>query len=392
MAVQYLLGTEASYAIVVSKNERHFVTLESEAVITEAVLSLNRQISSSTSTPTTFNDANKKVSKALIAPLFLWLKGYKRVLIIPDDLLLSTPFASLFIPIDPGSGKEKFISQVFDTVLTPSAATLILLENRKSTAASGSQNAVGVFSDPIYNREDTRFKDPDRKQQNLPTKIADPLSEFHINSLQRLPFSQLEARKIASIVNKHVELFTAFRATRSRILSEDLKQFRILHFATHGFINDSHPELSGLILSLYDSNGTAIDGLLRSIDLYDLKIESDLVILSGCQTIGDDDKLGKGTIGITRGFMNSGAKSVLSTLWKVDDAATAYFMEHFYVGLFEIGLDPPAALRYAQNQFLKSERWRSPRYWASFVIQGAWNSKFQKGNTENIRSESFNHQ
>ncbi len=392
VAVQYLLGTEASYAIVVSKNERHFVTLESEAVITEAVLSLNRQISSSTSTPTTFNNANKKVSKALIAPLFLWLKGYKRVLIIPDDLLLSTPFASLAIPIDRGSGKEKFISQVFDTVLTPSAATLILLENRKSTAVSGSQNTVGVFSDPIYNREDTRFKDPDRKQQNLPTKTAAALSEFHFNSLQRLPFSQLEARKIASIVNEHVELFTAFRATRSRILSENLKHFRILHFATHGFINDSHPELSGLILSLYDSNGTAIDGLLRSIDLYDLKIESDLVILSGCQTIGDDDKLGKGTIGITRGFMNSGAKSVLSTLWKVDDAATAYFMEHFYVGLFEIGLDPPAALRYAQNQFLKSERWRSPRYWASFVIQGAWNSKFQKGNTENIRSESFNHQ
>ena len=161
--------------------------------------------------------------------------------------------------------KEKLISQVFDTVLTPSAATLILLENRKSTAASGSQNAVGVFSDPIYNREDTRFKDPDRKQQNLPTKITGALSEVHVNSLQRLPFSQLEARKIASIVNEHVELFTGFRATRSRILSEDLKQFRILHFATHGFINDSHPELSGLILSLYDSNRTAIDGLLRKI-------------------------------------------------------------------------------------------------------------------------------
>lgn len=94
------------------------------------------------------------------------------------------------------------------------------------------------------------------------------------------------------------------------------------------------------------------------------------MVLSACRTGLGKDVRGEGLIGITRGFMYAGASSVVASLWKVDDEATAELMKRFYGNMLQHGMTPAAALRAAQNSIRQQKRWSSPYYWAAFTIQG----------------------
>ncbi|PYU88813.1 MAG: hypothetical protein DMG08_23885, partial [Acidobacteria bacterium] len=133
-----------------------------------------------------------------------------------------------------------------------------------------------------------------------------------------------------------------------------------------------YPELSGLVLSLVDEKGNPQDGFLRLRDIYNLKLSAELVVLSACDTALGKDVKGEGLVGIVRGFMYAGAPRVVASLWKVDDDATAELMKQFYQRIFQGGLAPAAALREAQIAMWQQKQWRSPYYWAAFVLQGEW--------------------
>src|SRR6476469_9892464 len=113
-----------------------------------------------------------------------------------------------------------------------------------------------------------------------------------------------------------------FEANRQRVLSAELSEYRVVHFATHGMMNNEHPELSGIVLSLFDQDGRSQNGFLRLHDIYNLRLPADLVVLSACSTGLGKDVRGEGLIGLTRGFMYAGASGVVASLWKVDDQAT----------------------------------------------------------------------
>src|ERR1039457_5332330 len=110
-----------------------------------------------------------------------------------------------------------------------------------------------------------------------------------------------------------------FQASREAAQSQDLGQYRIVHFATHGLLDNEHPELSGLVLSLVDQQGKPQDGFLDLQDVYNLNFAADLVVLSSCETGLGKEIDGEGLVGLTRGFMYAGAQRVIASLWKVDD-------------------------------------------------------------------------
>ena len=169
--------------------------------------------------------------------------------------------------------------------------------------------------------------------------------------------------------------FTSSESAASRFLatSSEITQYRIVHFATHGFLDSTHPELSALVLSLVDPDGKPRPGILTLQDVYGLKLKSDLAVLSGCQTALGAEVKGEGLVGLTRGFMFAGAKRVVSSLWSVDDAGTAELMRFFYLSMARNpSISPPAALRAAQLQLSQNPRWHLPYYWAAFTIQGDW--------------------
>ncbi|HST21283.1 MAG TPA: CHAT domain-containing protein, partial [Blastocatellia bacterium] len=107
-------------------------------------------------------------------------------------------------------------------------------------------------------------------------------------------------------------------------------------------------------------------------DIYGLRAPVDLVVLSACQTALGKDVRGEGLLGLTRGFMYAGASSVMASLWKVDDEATAELMRQAYTNMLKESMTPAAALRAAQNSIRQKPEWRSPYYWAGFTLQGEY--------------------
>jgi CHAT domain-containing protein len=166
-------------------------------------------------------------------------------------------------------------------------------------------------------------------------------------------------------------LFLGFDAAKPAVVHGALRDYAIVHIATHGVVDSAHPERSGLILSLVDRHGRPRPGLLSLDDIYRLNLNADLVTISACETALGREVRGEGLFSLTRGFLYAGANRVLATLWRVDDEATSDLLRNFYRALFQNPACTPAtALRRAQLATMAQPRWRSPFYWAGFVLQG----------------------
>ena len=273
-----------------------------------------------------------------------------------------------------------------EIVNLPSASVLAVL--RKETAKRKSApKTVAVLADPVFEANDPRVAlAKSKRAMSAPSEVATNVSEENFSlavrsmnfkddraALGRLAFSRDEADAIAALTTPAQGMkAVSFDASRTNAMSEKLSEYRIVHFATHGFLNSEHPELSGLVFSMLDEQGKPQDGFLRLHEIYNLKLPADLVVLSACQTgLGKEIK-GEGLIGLTRGFMYAGAERVVASLWRVNDYPTAELMKRFYRGMLKEKLRPVAALRAAQLEMWKKKRFSDPYYWAAFTLQGEW--------------------
>jgi len=123
-------------------------------------------------------------------------------------------------------------------------------------------------------------------------------------------------------------------------------------------------------LSMVGPDGQDKNGFLTTHDVFGLKLPADLIVLSSCKSGLGKNFTGEGMVGLTRGFMYAGAARVMVSLWDVNDEATAVLMTHFYAGVLERHLTPATALREAQLALMRETKWKSPYYWAGFVLQG----------------------
>jgi CHAT domain-containing protein len=310
------------------------------------------------------------LSELVLGPLAGELNK-RRLLIVGDGALQYVPFQLLRAP----GSEDGLISK--HVILNSPSASLDAFLKEEAARRQRPVNEVAVLADPVFEADDPRLKSRSRTTPvNETLKIRQLLRDVGISpdgvEIPRLIASKAEADGImAAVVPASAGLKAlGFAANRERVFSPELATYRILHFATHGIINSERPELSGIVLSLFDSEGRSQDGFVRLHEIYNLRLAADLVVLSACSTGLGKDVRGEGMIGLTKGFMSAGASGVIASLWKVDDDATAELMKNFYEGMFQKGLRPATALREAQLAMSKQKRWQSPYYWAGFVIQG----------------------
>jgi CHAT domain-containing protein len=321
------------------------------------------------------------VSEILLGPASNDL-GKRRLLIVPDGILHFVAFSALPVPGAHESGHATVpLIAKHEVVHLPSASTLALIRREWTRERHGSKKAI-VFADPVFETDDPRITTPVISPSSVAahSRPAPSTSSAVLQralrdlgggsaGVPRLLGSRREAEAIASI-DPAVSVALGFAASRAAATNSNLADYAIVHFATHGIIDNDHPELSGIVLSLVNEKGESQDGFLRLHDIYNLRLPVDLVVLSACNTAVGKEVHGEGLIGLVRGFMYAGSRRVLATLWKVDDEATGALMKHFYTGMFVRGLSPAAALRRAQLELMKVERWRDPFYWSAFVLQG----------------------
>jgi CHAT domain-containing protein len=260
-------------------------------------------------------------------------------------------------------------------------AALRAVPNRANVAGK----TIAVVADPVFDGNDPRVlsaqADASQATDNQ-VYLTRALRSFGAGDLpakiSRLPSTLREASAILAVTpDGEGVLTTGFSATKEQIVNGGIKEYRIAHFATHGLLNREHPELSGIVLSLVDEQGNSRNGFLRMNDIYNLDLAADLIVLSACRTGLGKSVRGEGVIGLPGAFMYAGAKSVVASLWKVDDEATAELMGHFYAALFQEGLPSAAALRKAKEKMWRQERWRAPFYWAAFVFQGEYANEIE---------------
>jgi len=386
LLLEYSLGKERSYLWAVTKTGIASYSLPKQAEIEKAANQFRGFLRSPSwiLRPRQVAEAAAALSQMLLEPVAGRL-GKKRLLVVSDGALQYIPFAALTVPGKSGHG-EGYLPLVVEheIINNPSASTLSVLRNEVKGRFPPAKT-IAIIADPVFTIDDDRVKIPRQQTPKLkptPAEIANApeipndLKRAASDSgvrFNRLPGTRTEAVQILALVppGEREQAFD-FAANRAAALSTQLRQYKIVHFATHGILNSMHPELSGVILSLVDEKGMPQNGFLRLNDIYNLNLPAELVVLSACETGLGEIVKGEGLVGLTRGFMYAGAKRVVVSLWKVDDAATAELMTRFYRAMLKQGLKPAAALRAAQIEMWKQTQWKEPYYWAAFVMQGEW--------------------
>ena len=390
--LEYMLGEERSYVWAVTRTNITSCELPPRARIEAAarkfrdLLTVNQPLQNETfpqrqarvrDAEAQLPEAAAALSDLVIAPLQHQL-GTKRLIIVADGALHYIPFLALTVPPNPNDltnpGERIPLLASHEIVYEPSASALAYVRNHDT--ARNSAKSIAVFANPVFDADDPRVANP-TSAGSVPDLIGgrEVFREVGLSGekVPALPASRDEAEAIMAFAPWGTGLKAlGFEASRATVTNPELAQYRIVHFATHGFVDQERPELSGLVLSLVDKNGQPQDGYFRLHDIYNLKLSADLVVLSACNTgLGKEIK-SEGLIGLTRGFMYAGAGGVAASLWKVDDEATAELMRRFYEGMFKRGLAPSTAMREAQLWMWQQQRWRAPYFWAAFIIQGRY--------------------
>ena len=209
-----------------------------------------------------------------------------------------------------------------------------------------------------------------------------------------LPGTESEVKTIFDLYennNKKAVIKTHLQANEGSVKSDELQNYRILHFATHGFVNETDPELSGILFAqdttktlqgfenLIRSNAEQNEGILYQSEIYNLNFKADLVVLSACETGLGKITEGEGVIGLTRALLYAGSKNIIVSLWQVSDASTSELMINFYENLLSekkpykvskdlIRFNKP--LSEAKRQMIKDKKYAHPYFWSPFILIG----------------------
>lgn len=307
---------------------------------------------------------SKKLYKTLIQPFEKDISSFRNLIIVPDGALAYLPFEAIL-------HNGQYLVEKFHIKYEPSLTSLRLLKNQESL---DSRQLLAVAGSNF-------------------SKSSVGGSRFRQNNLSALPSTLMEVDSIATRFQE-VSILKDNEVSEQKF-KEMLRKnrYRYIHLATHGIIDENNPSRSGLALSTRKeiTASSKEDGILRSSEIFGLDIESDMVVLSACNTGLGKVVKGEGILGMQRSFFYAGASTVVVSLWNVYDRSTASFMNKFYDALMNsdgeeswtnsmlrwIGWDnsipfgkKATAMRKAKLQMIKHPLFNHPVYWAPFIVVG----------------------
>ena len=348
--VEYVLGDSNSYVYLVNSDTfiikeipMDFLNEEFVTVLRKGLIKYHTTKGIPSSMLSTFTkeyiSAANQLYQKYIEPIKSSLK--KEIIIIPDGLLGYVPFELLLTHLPdnlvafhkyPYLIKKHKISYCY-------SATLLRKMRNQIHPSQPTKKALALA--PFFNGD---LKDLIIKvdSQGLPVLRHD--------TIQSLPFSGEEAAKIAKITGG--EQWLGQEATKNRFIRE-VPNYRLLHLSTHGIVDDEHEEDTFLAFATSQSKNTYEKLSIR--DIYNLRLNADMVVLSACEAGIGKLQRGEGIISLARAFAYAGSKSIITTFWSVDDKQTSLLMEEFYK-LLANGKTKDEALRLAKLKFIETNK------------------------------------
>jgi CHAT domain-containing protein len=310
-----------------------------------------------------------RVYNESLAPLEMHLKGIGKLIVIAQDWPAYLPVEMLLAEKpskdDGDVANWAWLDKKYRISYAPSVTTLdILCKQRAKRKTRQWKRPLFALADPPFSNEQlVRMKsekdspvgqllvsvDPDKQSDSTLTRLL----RFDAKAVpSRLPGTRREARMIAGLLGAKQSLLLLGPDASERKLFEasktgKLKQCRYVHLATHGFADSDRPEFSGLALARVPADKD-YDGVLQMREVFQLKLDADLVVLSACQTGLGKNLSGEGMLGLSTAFFFAGTPSLVMSVWNVSDAPTVLLMHRFYSNL-KAGKTKASALREAKN-------------------------------------------
>ena len=370
--LSYHVGKEQSRLFVLRKGRDGrgqlvgYTIAAGETTLREDITALRRLIerqreapaSPATAPDTAFVQAAQHLFELLIAPAEKEIDAAERILLVPDGPLHSLPFAALVRKT--GTQGERPWQYVVDwKPLHTALSATVFAELQKTRPSSPPPQTLVAFGDPLYPATETQAIDATRAVLDRALPLAP------------LPATRVEVASLSRVFDGQATVYLGAEATEAH--AKAIKSARYLHFATHGLLDARSPLNSALALSLPAQRRDGEEnGLLQAWEILEqMRLDTDLVTLSACETALGAELAGEGLIGLTRAFHYAGARSVLASQWRVADDSTADLMVRFY-GHLKNGLSKDEALRRAQRDVMAQPRTAAPFHWAAFTLSGDW--------------------
>jgi CHAT domain-containing protein/Tfp pilus assembly protein PilF len=309
----------------------------------------------------------RRLYKELFEPIRSRIGGIEALVVIPHDILFRIPFEAL-ICSDPHTPFPRFSEVDFlirHLAISYHYSSSLYCLTRRSALEEKNRHFVGMA--PVLGplpRSSTPFA---VREQATPGGAA----EQNQYPLSPLPHSPEEISDIAAILRDRDMETTCLtdRDATEQAFKSNCQNVHTLHIASHGLIDHNHPESSAIAFYPSDDPDSQEDGLLYSGETYNLDLDAELVVLSCCESgVGKLIK-GEGLIALTRGFLYSGARNIVVSLWRLADKQTREFMPLFYHGMEKEGSFADA-LRQAKLQCLQQERTAFPYLWSGMILIG----------------------
>ncbi len=293
----------------------------------------------------------------------------KNLVIVPDGNLAVLPFEALLqknVNGDLSSEKWPFLLNRFTVSYSPSFS--LWMKFRESPATEPNTGRLLAFA-PVF-----ASQGPVAMAKSGSSGVSDEwVYKTNLNDFGLAPLedSESEILNVDTVFHRHAlasDMYLFSDASEKNFSNLHLDRYNFIHIATHGFVDKSNPDLSGLFFA--PMNDSDYDNILYTGEIYNLKINAELVTLSACETGMGKIAEGEGLLGFSRAFLFAGAKNLLLSLWKVDDASTSQLMSSFYSNHLEKEMPLAESLAQAKKHLIHETKFSHPYFWAPFVLIG----------------------
>lgn len=362
--LEYFVGEEAIYAFIIGRDHFAVKTLPLDFALTAAVDSMRQSIQQFMEAPEETLPVYLKYGHALYRQLWAPLAASlpEQVIVVPDDVLGLLPFEALLTR--PAASELALNEQPYlikSHRISYHYSSALLYETLQRPAARETYDEVLAFA-PSFEQ---RIQRPPTPAGGNP--IADNSRAVNVRrGLQPLFFNEEEVERIGEIAAARIYTGRDANKQNFRQMAPD---YRFLHIATHGLADDEEPDYSFIAFS-QPADTILLDEVLLVNELYNLRLNAEMVVLSACETGVGKIQRGEGIISLARGFSFAGVRSIITTLWNISDQRSNDLMAAFYRQLRD-GKPKDAALRQAKMAFVgKNGQLAHPYFWAGFVPLG----------------------
>lgn len=358
LVLNYLLGDEHLFLMAICKNAVTIHKLNPQIDISDSVETLRESLT--TGSTQSYLSVATGLYDHLIAPVDKRISNFNQLLIIPDHVLHYVPF-ELLLSSAPASSRPETWPYLIQDYKVNYAPSLTVFKNMIRNDSINTNNLLALA--PYIDQSSGM--------------VAEIGLRDYTENLSPLPITRYETEEIASLFisqrrfwniltpRRNVTLLHNDEASISGLQELDLSEYGYIHFATHAFVHETIPSLSGIMLA----HGNSDENIIYLSDIYNLRLNADLVVLSACNTGIGSLARGEGMIGFTRAFIHSGAHNLVVSMWRVSDRATSDLMVQFYRDMLN-GAGKSEALRNAKLSLIERPETAFPSNWASFILMG----------------------